>query len=75
MITDFGLQKPLTPTEENTMALATTEQEWRSRFEKRMNEALQDPTFAKQAADAAEVDLSSDPEEHADAELSYMAEG
>ena len=57
------------------MALASSEQEWRSRFEKRINETLKDPAFAKQAAEAAEVDLSEDPEDHADSELSYMAEG
>lgn len=57
------------------MTLATTEHEWRSRFEKRMNDALGDTDFARDAAEAAEVDLSEEPERHAEAELVYMAEG
>lgn len=57
------------------MALATTEYEWRTRFEKRMNDSIMDAAFSKQAAEAAEADLSESPEDHAEAELGYMAEG
>ena len=55
--------------------LAKNEQEWTARYKARLLGAGIDEDFASNTTNAAEVDLSAEPEDCADAELSYMAEG